>query len=69
MKHLSGKALCRVLERHGWNLARVKGAHHIYRKPGAQRPVPVPVHGSTVLKAGTQRAIMKEAGLREEDLR
>ena len=68
MKPVSGKELCRVLERHGWALARIKGAHHIYKRSGAPRPVPVPVHGNKTLKAGTQAGIMREAGLTDEDL-
>lgn len=68
MKHLTGKEMCRALEGHGWALARIRGAHHIYRRAGAPRPVPVPVHGNATLKTGTQRAIMKETGLTDNDL-
>lgn len=68
MRHLSGKELCRVLERHGWTLARIKGAHYIYKRAGAPRPIPVPVHGNKDLKAGTQSSIMREAGLTDEHL-
>ncbi len=68
MKRLTGKTMCRVLERHGWRLARIKGAHYIYQRAGAPRPIPVPVHGNTTLKIGMQRAIMREAELTSEDL-
>lgn len=68
MKHLSGPEMCRALERQGWTLARVRGAHHIYNRPGARRPIPVPVHGNRTLRSGTQRTIMREAGLSEDDL-
>ena len=67
MKHITGREMCRALERNGWTLARIRGAHYIYRKSAAPRPIPVPVHGNTILKAGTQRAIMREAGLTDDD--
>ena len=67
MKAVSGKALCKALERKGWNLIRISGSHYIYGKLGA-RSVPVPVHGNRILKAGTQIGIMKQAGLTDADL-
>jgi predicted RNA binding protein YcfA (HicA-like mRNA interferase family) len=68
MKHVSGAQMCKVLERKGWTLARIHGSHHIFNRPGARRPIPVPVHGNQTLKAGTQRSIMREAGLTDADL-
>ena len=67
MKALSGREICKVLERKGWTLIRTRSSHHIYGKPGA-RSIPVPVHGNRTLKGGTQRGIMKQAGLAEDDL-
>ena len=69
MKHVSGKKMCKVLEARGWVLSRTKGSHHIYVNP--PRPgtlIPVPVHGNKALKAGTQRSIMRNAGLTDDDL-
>ena len=66
MKALSGREFARVLERHGWQLLRVRGSHHLYGK-GTQRIV-VPVHGNRTLKIGMQRDLMKSAGLTEADL-
>ncbi len=43
MKALSGKELARILERHGWNLMRVHGSHHIYGKKGSRVRLSVPV--------------------------
>ena len=60
--------MCRVLERHGWALIRVKGSHHAYQKPDNPLTVTVPVHRNQDLKPGTQRGIMKDAGLSEDDL-
>jgi predicted RNA binding protein YcfA (HicA-like mRNA interferase family) len=68
MKQVSGKELCRVLERHGWVLMRVTGSHHIYGKSGSIVRPSVPVHSNRPLKLGLLRHLMKQAGLTENDL-
>jgi len=68
VKPVSGKRMCRVLKKHGWTEVRVKGSHHAFQKPGETATIVVPVHGNKDLKPGTQRAIMKDAGLVEKDL-
>jgi predicted RNA binding protein YcfA (HicA-like mRNA interferase family) len=68
MKAVSGKDLCRTLERKGWVLKRIRGSHHIYVNPEGTVSTSVPVHGNRSLKTGTQRGIMRVAGLTEEDL-
>ncbi len=60
--------MCRILEQHGWNLIRIKGSHHAFQKAGSAATIIVPMHGSKDLKSGTQRAIMKDAGLTGDDL-
>ena len=68
MKAVSGKDLCKVLERRGWLLQRISSSHHIYSRPDRSDILSVPVHGNKTLKTGMQRAIMKQAGLTEADL-
>lgn len=68
MKVISGKQMCRVLEQRGWVLARINGSHHIYRDLAMGRLTSVPVHGNRDLKLGTQRGIMRDADLTDEDL-
>jgi len=68
MKHVSGRRMCRILEQRGWTLARINGSHHIYRNDETRRQTVVPVHGNQDLKPGTQRAIMRDAGLTDDDL-
>ena len=68
MKAVSGKDLCKALERKGWRRTRVSGSHHIYHKPGQAMGISVPVHGNQTLKAGIQRGIMRAAGLTDADL-
>lgn len=69
MKAVSGREMCKALERRGWTLRRISGSHHIYTHPDhLDTIIPVPVHGSRTLKRGTQHGIMKAAGLTEADL-
>jgi predicted RNA binding protein YcfA (HicA-like mRNA interferase family) len=68
MKLVSGKKICKILEKNGWILKRVKGSHHIYENSETDRIVSVPVHGNKDLKIGTLNALMKAADLLEDDL-
>jgi predicted RNA binding protein YcfA (HicA-like mRNA interferase family) len=67
VKAVSGKQMCKILERHGWQIPRTKSSHHIYKKPG-HGTISVPVHGNKDLRTGLQADIMKVAGLTEDDL-
>jgi len=68
MKSVSGKALCKIVERKGWLLKRVTGSHHIYTKQDNNAILSIPVHGNRDLPTGTLKSIMKDAGLSENDL-
>jgi predicted RNA binding protein YcfA (HicA-like mRNA interferase family) len=68
VKTISGKQMCRILERRGWTLARINGSHHIDRHAATGQRTVVPVHANQDLKPGTQRGIMRDAGLTDEDL-
>lgn len=68
MKSISGKELCKVLEKHGWKLRRIRGSHHIYSKPGYESLPTVPVHGNQDLRVGLLAKLLKLAGLTEADL-
>ena len=41
VKALSGKAFCRLLERHGWQQLRIQGSHHVYGKTGQRARISV----------------------------
>jgi predicted RNA binding protein YcfA (HicA-like mRNA interferase family) len=68
MKSISGKALCKIVERQGWQLKRITGSHHIYAKEGVTVILSIPVHSNRDLPTGTLRAILKDAGMTEDDL-
>lgn len=68
MKHVSGKEMCRALERAGWLLHHIDGSHHVYQSPEGTIKVTVPVHANKTQKAGTQPGIMRATGLTDADL-
>jgi predicted RNA binding protein YcfA (HicA-like mRNA interferase family) len=68
MKPVSGKKFAKVLERHGWQLLRIQGSHHIFGKPGTDVRLSVPIHKNQNLKIGLQNHLMKNAGLNDSDL-
>ena len=68
MKSISGKALCKIVERNGWKLKRVTGSHHIYAKKGVKAILSIPVHGNCDVPIGTLKGILKDAGLSEKDI-
>ena len=63
MKNITGKELCKILEKRGWELVRVSGSHHVYTKDGNDARIVVPVHGNKTLKTGLLKAILKTAGI------
>ncbi|MBS0018034.1 MAG: type II toxin-antitoxin system HicA family toxin [Arthrospira sp. SH-MAG29] len=69
MKSISGKALCKIVERQGWQLKRITGSHHIYAKEGVTVILSIPVHSNRDLPTGTLRGILKDAGMTEDDLK
>ena len=63
MKALSGKDVCRLLEKNGWFLDHVSGSHHVYMHPNNPAILSVPVHAGKTLKTGMQHGILKTASL------
>lgn len=68
MKSISGKDFCKLMERKGWELARINRIHHIYIKQGTTYRISVPVHKNQDLKIGLLKSIMKIAEIEERDL-
>ncbi len=68
MKSLSGKEFAKLLERHGWELLRVAGSHHIYGKASSVVRLSLPIHGNQPLKIGLLIHLLKMAEIKSEDL-
>jgi predicted RNA binding protein YcfA (HicA-like mRNA interferase family) len=58
--------MIRALVRLGWTVDRVAGSHHVLVKPG-YRPITVPVHRGRAMKEPIVRAILKQAGVSEDE--
>lgn len=59
MKSFTGRELARLVERHGWQLLRISGSHHIYGKSGSVVRLSIPIHGNRPLKTGLLRHLLK----------
>ena len=59
--------MIKALVRLGWSVDRASGtSHHVLTKPG-HHPITVPVKKGRTLKEGTARAILREAGVSEDE--
>lgn len=58
---MSGRALVRLLKRHGYKVVRSNGSHHWMEKEGCD-PVVVPVHSKDVARP-ILLSILRKAGL------
>ena len=60
---LSGKAVCRILARHGFVEARRRGSHIVMQRkePDTTTTVPVPDHSE--LRIGTLQSIIRQSGV------
>lgn len=68
MKQVSGKDLCKVVERNGWQLLRISGSHHIFGREGSIVRLSILIHGNRPIKHGLLRHLLKQAGLSESDI-
>lgn len=58
----SSKEVIKKLERDGWYLVKVVGSHNHFKHPSKLGKVTVP-HPKKDLPRGTERSILKQAGL------
>jgi predicted RNA binding protein YcfA (HicA-like mRNA interferase family) len=70
LPQISGKNLCKALEKEGYIFIRQTGSHKIYQKQtdDGAITVPVPVHSNKPLKKGTLLNILKKSGITKEKL-
>jgi len=68
LKQVSGKELAKAIQKKGWQLARIKGSHHVFTKAGCRERIVIPIHGNSPLKIGLLKSQMKIAELNEQDI-
>jgi len=63
LRTLSGREICRILEKHGFRQVRRRGSHIIMqsRREGTSVTVPVPDHGE--IRIGTLLSIIRQSGV------
>lgn len=64
---ISGKTLVAALTKAGFELARVRGSHHVLKHVDG-RTVAVPVHSGRDMPPGTLRGILRIIGMSVEEL-
>lgn len=57
----NSRDIIRRLREEGWELVRIEGSHHHFKKPGTRELITVP-HPKKDLPPGTARHIAKTAG-------
>ena len=63
---ISGKKLCKILEKIGFKKIQGKGSHVRFKHPDGRRTV-VPVHGNENIGKGLLREIIKQIRLTKEE--
>ena len=58
------KELIKILEKNGWEQARMRGSHRQYRHPDRRGTVTVAGKASADIPPGTLASIFKQAGLK-----
>jgi len=67
LQKLSGKEVCRILEKHGFEQVRMRGSHVVMQKKleTGTATVPVPVHKE--IRTGTLLSIIRQSGIARTD--
>jgi predicted RNA binding protein YcfA (HicA-like mRNA interferase family) len=66
LPQVSGKDAVKAFESAGFVVERIKGSHHIMRKPGVAVRLSVPVHTGKNIPPPFLKSLIKAAGLTEE---
>ena len=70
LPQISGKELCKAVEKEGFVFVRQTGSHRIYQKKSEEGniTIPIPIHSNRPLKKGTLHNILKKTGITREKL-
>lgn len=67
LKLFSGKELIKILNKHNFEVIRVKGSHHFTKHPDGRTTV-IPVHKNETISKGLLSKILRDVELKIEDL-
>ena len=68
LRVLSGKDVCKILERHGFIEARKRGSHTAMQKRTPESTVTIPVPDHKELRSGALMSIIRQSGLPRSEL-
>jgi len=60
---LSGKDVCIILEKHGFNKVRMRGSHIVMQKKLSEGTITVPVPDHHEIRIGTLQSIIRQSGI------
>jgi len=66
-KTLSGKDVCRILQKHGFKEVRRKGSHVIMQKSIAGSTITVPVPDHKEIRTGTLISTIRQSGVQRTE--
>jgi len=67
LRVLSGREVCRILEKHGFAEVRRRGSHVVMPRRIETRTITVPVPDHPELKVGTLLSIIRQSGVRRSE--
>lgn len=60
---VTGEQAIAAFGKFGFAVVRIKGSHHIMKKPGHRYNLSVPIHKGKSIKKGTLRSLIEGAGI------
>jgi len=67
LKVLSGREVCKILQKYGFKEVRKKGSHIVMQKQIGKNTITVPVPDHKEIKKGTLMSIIRQSGLPREE--
>jgi len=67
LKVLSGRRVCKILQRHGFQEIRKRGSHIVMQKRLKEGTITVPVPDHKEIKRGTMMSIIRQSGIPKEE--
>ena len=66
---LSGKEICRILEKHGFKEVRRRGSHIAMQRITPDSTITVPVPDHKEIRVGTLMSIIRQSGLSRSEFK
>ncbi|HEV2972695.1 MAG TPA: type II toxin-antitoxin system HicA family toxin [Pirellulales bacterium] len=63
LRVLSGREVCAILERHGYQKVRQQGSHIVMQRLTDEGTTTVPVPNHRAVRIGTLRSIIRQSGI------